>query len=125
MSRDEYPLDLYPTYCGGPCTLLSRYHADRIYEGLGQFYIIHMILTTPIGFKIHQTKLLSLRTQEILHSKMYYSLVLSGPKQISQNQTMFVKSVSIIIQTIRLPKSGNGQKVRSSISYNSQLQAKI
>jgi len=41
VSRDEYPLDLYPTYCGGPCTLLSRYHVDRIYEGFGQFYIIY------------------------------------------------------------------------------------
>jgi len=36
VSRDEYPLDAYPTYCGGPCTLLSRFDLDRIYEGFGQ-----------------------------------------------------------------------------------------
>lgn len=32
VSRDEYPLDAYPTYCGGPCALLSRFDLDKIYE---------------------------------------------------------------------------------------------
>ena len=32
VSKNEYELDVYPTYCGGPCTLLSGNTIKKSYE---------------------------------------------------------------------------------------------
>ena len=33
VSKEEYSLDTYPTYCGGPCTLLSGSTMEKSYQG--------------------------------------------------------------------------------------------
>ena len=35
VTEDEYSLDTYPTYCGGPCTLLSGSTMEKNYQGNG------------------------------------------------------------------------------------------
>ena len=35
VSEDVYSLDTYPTYCGGPCTLLSGSTLEKSYQGNG------------------------------------------------------------------------------------------
>ena len=32
VTKIEYDLDYYPTYCGGPCTLLTGSTMQKIYE---------------------------------------------------------------------------------------------
>ena len=32
VTKSEYPLDTYPTYCGGPCTLLPNEYIEKSYE---------------------------------------------------------------------------------------------
>ena len=32
VSKEEYEMDVYPTYCGGPCTLLSGETIQKSYE---------------------------------------------------------------------------------------------
>ena len=35
VMEDEYSLDTYPTYCGGPCTLLSGSTMEKSFQGNG------------------------------------------------------------------------------------------
>ena len=35
VSEDEYSLDTYPTYCGGPCALLSGSTMEKSFQGNG------------------------------------------------------------------------------------------
>ena len=35
VTKEEYSLDTYPTYCGGPCTLISGSTMEKSYQGVG------------------------------------------------------------------------------------------
>ena len=40
VTKEEYSLDRYPTYCGGSCTLISESTMKKSYKGTGFKFIL-------------------------------------------------------------------------------------
>ena len=83
VSKDEYDLDVYPTYCGGPCTLLSGQTMIKSYETAkvtnpGKFTMEDILFTGIIRVKsnlpspgIYGPSCLLTRVKRTIHESLF------------------------------------------------------